>query len=316
MIVHADWGLNPAKQWLACAVLQEDGIYMAYPPERVGNPRALLSRLMATEKRGILVGFDFPIGLPSQYALRAGVEDFLTLLPKLGQEPWEDFFQVAEQPGQIHIRRPFYPQRPGSARLAHLLAGLGMESVHDLRRRCEAGRPGRRPASPLFWTMGAQQVGKAATSGWKEILGPGLEQAQAIPLAIWPFSGWLAELLEEKRLVVVESYPAEFYTHLSISFSPRQAGSRSGKRVQADRAANAPALLAWAVPAPVSLTPDLQQSLLDGFGSKPDGEDRFDAVIGLLGMLNGILGYQPIEEPEDLNIRKVEGWIFGQKISC
>ena len=65
----------------------------------------------------------------------------------------------------------------------------------------------------------------------------------------------------------------------------------------------------------MSLTAELQQSLRDGFGSKPDGEDRFDAAAGLFGMLNGILGYKPIEEPEDPEIRQVEGWIFGQVYS-
>ena len=47
----------------------------------------------------------------------------------------------------------------------------------------------------------------------------------------------------------------------------------------------------------------------DGFGLSLDGEDRFDAVVGLFGMLNVVLGRRSCAEPPGL---KVGGWIFGQ----
>src|SRR5512147_1335234 len=83
LIVHADWGSSPVKRWLARAILQDNGVYTAFPPEPVGDLRTLLSRLSTAGKRCSLVGFDFPIGLPRRYALQAGVEDFLALLPQL-----------------------------------------------------------------------------------------------------------------------------------------------------------------------------------------------------------------------------------------
>jgi hypothetical protein len=270
----------------------------------------------------ILAGFDFPIGLPLVYARQAGIQDFKGFLAELDQiGAWSSFFDVAELPEQISTGRPFYPLRPGRARQQHLLSGLEAENLDALRRLCERARPGRRAAAPLFWTIGAQQVGKAALSGWKEVLVPALvsrnneasgQPAPAGP-AIWPFSGRLDELLLPGQVVIAECYPAEFYTHLGIAFSPRRAGVKSGKRIQAERAANAAALMLLAGRLQVDMDPELQRQLIDGFGSKADGEDRFDATVGLLGMINIVRGRWPVGEPDGANIRRIEGWILGQR---
>lgn len=73
-VVHADWGKDPEKQWMARAILK-DGIYVAHAPERVGDASTLIHRLhLDTSEEGtILAGFDFPIGLPSQYADKIGI---------------------------------------------------------------------------------------------------------------------------------------------------------------------------------------------------------------------------------------------------
>jgi hypothetical protein len=131
-------------------------------------------------------------------------------------------------------------------------------------------------------------------------------------VAIWPFAGPLFDLFRPGRAVIAETYPTEFYTHLGVRFA-HQPGQRSGKRVQHDRAANAPALLAWARAAHVRLTPALRAELRNGFGSSADGEDRFDAAVGLFGMLNVVLQRRPPGDPTDDDVvRKVEGWILGQ----
>jgi hypothetical protein len=62
----------------------------------------------------------------------------------------------------------------------------------------------------------------------------------------------------------------------------------------------------------VELAPELQAQIDDGFGKRPDGEDRFDATVGLLGMLGVVLERHPPGEPADAEIRAVEGWILGQ----
>ena len=329
LVVHADWGSAPNKRWMARAMLAGDGCYAAHSPEPAGEPGTLIRRLLADAgpSGSILLGFDFPIGLPAHYARRVGAHDFLDLLPKLGQGEWSGFYAVAERPGQISLSRPFYPLRSGpkgQTRLRHLLDGLGLESADDLRRCCERARLGRRAACPLFWTVGGQQVGKAAICGWKQVLEPAL--CSGTNVAIWPFAGPLDELYRPGRVVIAETYPAEFYTHLGVSFKRAGLGAspkdkvlsqsrsplRSGKRVQRDRAANAGALLAWARNARVRPSPALQAEIREGFGASQEGEDRFDAAVGLMGMLNVVLKRRSPGDPGDEQIRKIEGWILGQ----
>ena len=312
LITHADWGTNPRKQWLARAELQPDGRYLAHAPEPVGQAETLIARLRraAGANRCLFLGFDFPIGLPLAYAEQVGLDDFLTLLPQLGQGQWADFYNVATQPAEISLYRPFYPMRPGGTRQQHLLDGLGVASLGELRRVCDQSHSNRRAAAPIFWTLGGQQVGKAAINGWQTVLAPAL-RAEEVPLAIWPFSGPLAELFQPGQVVVAETYPAEFYTHLGVTFSPSRPGQKSGKRVQAERRANESTLLAWVAEVGVTLSPELQATLSDGFGSKSDGEDRFDALVGLLGMLNMVLNHRSPGGPAEERVRRVEGWILG-----
>lgn len=313
LVAHADWSANPGKRWIASAVLSENGRYTAFAPELVSHPESLLKRLR--EKAGpagcIFLGFDFPIGLPLVYARKAGITSFLEHLPRFGQGNWRDFYQVADEPEQISLSRPFYPNRPGGRRYQDLLDGLGVGSMNELRRACELAHPGRRAASPLFWTLGGQQVGKAAIAGWQSILAPGLLDS-TLNLDIWPFSGRLSDLLRPGRIVAAETYPGEIYGHLGVSFSPHRPGYKSGKRVHQDRAANAQTLLAWAKENRIDLDLPLQNAIRDGFGPSQAGEDPFDATIGLFGMLNVLAGNRPAGEPADESLRKVEGWILGQ----
>jgi len=86
-----------------------------------------------------------------------------------------------------------------------------------------------------------------------------------------------------------------------------------GKRSQVARARAGAALLAWAEAEGVSLAPALVAHIRDGFGPRPDGDDAFDTAVGLLGVLNIVLGRRPAGEPSDPVIRAVEGWILGQE---
>lgn len=316
LVAHADWGSTPRKRWMAWAQLGADDRYCVLPPNPVGDLATLFQRLRAAAgaEGCALLGVDFPVGLPLRYAERAGIGTFLDVLPRFGEKGrWERFYEVCGAPQDISLTRPFYPARPGGARRAHLLAALQADSFDALRRRCELPHPGRRAAAPLFWTLGGQQVGKAAIVGWRDLLGPALRGGRD-DLAIWPFSGLLADLCVPGRIVVAESYPAECYGHLGIGFTPGHGRRRSGKRVREARLANAPLLLRWARQAGVSVSPALADMIRDGFGAGPDGEDPFDAVVGLFGMLNVVLGRQPPGEVQDARLRTVEGWILGQAV--
>ncbi len=302
LVVHADWSAHPGKRWLAAARLMPAGGCAAGAPQPVGEPDALIERLLAAAGGGaVLLGLDLPVGLPAAYARCAGVNDFPALLPQLGQGDWADFYRPAERPQDISLRRPFYPARPGGARRRHLLDGLGL-AADELLRRCDRRTAERSAAAALFWTLGPQQVGKAAIAGWRDLLAPGLASGR---LTLWPFAGRLEDALRPGRVVAAETYPAECYRHLGV----RLTGSK--RSLEARRRAGA-ALLAWARDAGVALEPALTEQIAGGFGVGADGEDRFDAVVGLFGMLNVVLGRRAPGEPPDDDVRRVEGWILGQ----
>lgn len=296
---------------MARATLRGDR-YVAHAPEPAGEPSTLLERL--SERDTVLVGLDLPIGVPASYAQRAGVESFLEWLPSLGSGEWAEFYSVAERQDQVSVHRPFYPRSPlpkGSKKREHLLRGLGVASMNDLLRRCDLAHDNRREASSIFWLVGGNQVGKAAMSGWRDVLAPALRSPD-LDVAVWPFDGALAKLLGASRITVVETYPTEFYGHLGIEFSPSRTGQKTGKRVPTERRKNAPVLFEWASANDVDLTPDMRAAIQGGFGPRADGEDSFDATVGLFGMLNVVLGRQPPGEPTEPSLRKIEGWMLGQ----
>lgn len=316
VVAHADWSIDPAKRWVASAVLSADGRYRAMAPELVGPLPSFLDRLTvrAGSAGTVFLGFDFPLGLPARYAARADIDDFRAVLPMLGKGRWHAFFDVAALPGEVSTLRPFYPSRPGSRGTVarqHLLDGLGLERYDDLMRCCDRSTSGRRPAAAIFWTLGPQQVGKAAICAWRDLLIPAL--AAGCDLRIWPFEGALHELFQAGRIVVAETYPAEVYAHLGVEFSKARVGLKAGKRVQADRAANAKILLGRAGRLGITLEPPLRRAIEGGFGPSPEAEDPFDATIGLLGMLNVALGHRSSGEPPDKIVHTVEGWILGQQ---
>jgi Protein of unknown function (DUF429) len=306
-LAHADWSVHPDKRWLARAILQPSGRYRALPPEPVGTLDELLVRL--GREGGALLGVDFPIGLPRAYARCAGIEDFVAFLTQSSDGRWSDFYTVARQASEICLTRPFYPHAAGmkgTVSRRQLVDGLGLPDPDALRRRCDRATRDRRAASPLFWTLGPNQVGKAAISGWRDLLAPALHAG--LDLAIWPFQGPLAKLLTEHRYVVAETYPAEIYRHLGLPLIRSGGGS---KRRQASRSACAPAMLDFAL-GKLEIDPRLEIAIRDGFGSRADGEDPFDATIGLLGLLNVVLGHRATGEPDDPAITRTEGWILGQ----
>ena len=61
------------------------------------------------------------------YTAKAGIADFLAILPELGKGPWRGFYEVARTPGDISLARPFYPaqsNRQPPASMTDLLHGL------------------------------------------------------------------------------------------------------------------------------------------------------------------------------------------------
>lgn len=305
-LAHADWSVDERKRWLAVARL-DGGTYRVAEPEPVGEAAAVLGRLAASGG-STLVGIDLPLGLPEAYARRAGITDFAVFLRDgFGRGRWESFDRVAACPAEIAIERPFYPARagrPGEHTRRHLCDGLGIERFDDLRRRCEQAAIAGRAASPLFWTLGASQVGKAALHGWREVVVPALRGA-APGVSLWPFEGVLLDLLALRRPVLAEVYPGMFSSRLRLEGS---------KRSQAARAAASPRMLAWMEALGVEADAGLRAGLAEGLGGAGSAEDRFDALLGVLGMLTTLRdgGRTGIEPPTWA--RSVEGWILGATV--
>lgn len=155
----------------------------------------------------------------------------------------------------------------------------------------------------MFWTLGANQSGKAAIAAWKHMILPALTDRGM--LRLWPFEGAFRSLLAPGRVVLAETYPAEALRHLGIRL-------RGSKRRHADRCATA-GLLMMAMDQQGAAPDDaMRQSILDGFGADACGEDRFDSVLGVLCVLNVLGGNRPDTAPADPWIERWEGWVLGQ----
>ncbi len=273
-------------------------------PELVGDLADLLPRLRARAGGGaVALGVDLPLGLPRAYAAAHCHEaDFPAFLRGLGERP--GFFDVCAGLDDVSPLRPFYPARGvrGMTRAAHALA-LGLRDAAGLSRLCDRATAERPAGAPLFWTLGANQTGKAAITAWRDLLLPAL--ASPAPPALWPFAGDFLPLLSRHAVVIAETYPAEAMRHFSI----RMGGS---KRRQADRAALAAPLLR--AMADLCTVPDaaMQGLLADGFGADAAGEDRFDSLLGLLCVLNVLAGSRPDGVPDDPWLRTWEGFVLGQ----
>ena len=224
LIVHADWSVNSQKRWM-CSAYLDGNIYRVSTPVPVHNPNTLVfSSVRQSKDGGVVLGFDFPIGVPKSYASLAGFTRFLDALPDFGTGQWRDFYKIAEQPDQISIYRPFYPKPTVNVQRTQLVQGLKVNSFDDLLRRCEFGNGHRNNACSLFWTLGGNQVGRAAMSGWREMLLPAMKVLQN-DLAVWPFHGELQSLISTKKAVVVETYPGDACVQLGLGAPGRGWGS-------------------------------------------------------------------------------------------
>ena len=308
LAAHADWSVDPRKRWITLAHRTPNGWALA-APRPVDDPATLLRRLIRQADGGaVALGADLPIGLPRGYAAARPEPGFLAFLRTL--PAMTDFFSVCSALADIRPDRPFYPARgiAGMTRLSHALA-LGLASAADLSRMCDRATAERPAGAPLFWTLGANQSGKAAISAWQSLLLPALAAStphQPGPaLRLWPFHGPFRSLLSPGAVTLAETYPAEALRHLDI----RMTGS---KRRQSDRAAVARPLLA--AMQRLSAEPDdvMLQAVIDGFGADATGEDRFDSVLGVLCVLNVLAGNRPDDTPPDPWIHNWEGWVLGQ----
>ncbi len=278
------------------------GRWSVAAPCPVGDVATLLARL-TDEGDTVALGVDFPLGLPRAYAARHATDaDFPGFLGSLAHRP--GFFAVCDNLADLAPERPFYPRRgvAGMTRLSHATA-LGLGDASGLSRLCDRATAERPAGAPLFWTLGANQSGKAAITAWRDMLLPALAGAQRP--ALWPFDGPFRALLRPGRVAIAETYPAEAMRQLGL----RMDGS---KRRQSDRARLACGLRGALSLAGATPDPALAAAIATGFGTDAAGEDRFDSLLGLSCVMAVLDGRRPDTAPPDPWVRRWEGWVLGQ----
>ncbi|MFL5285827.1 MAG: hypothetical protein ACJ8AW_33835, partial [Rhodopila sp.] len=161
LAAHADWSVDPRKRWFTVARRSGTG-WVLHAPRLVGDVATFLPRLIQEADGGaVALGADLPIGLPRAYAANRAEPDFPAFLRGIRAMP--DFFTVCPTLDDVRTERPFYPARgvAGMTRLSHALA-LGLPDAAALCRACDRATAERPAGAPPFWTLGANQSGKAA----------------------------------------------------------------------------------------------------------------------------------------------------------
>jgi len=297
---HADWSIAPGKRWAAVARRGAAGWRME-APRLVGEVTRFAAALRA-EGLPAALGLDLPLGVPRHYAAQRAEAGFIPFLRARAGDA--RFFAVNEGLGSIGLDAPFYPQRgvKGMTRASHAEA-LGLPDANALHRWCDRATATRPAGAPPFWTLGANQSGKAAITAWRDWLAPA--PAAGAPLSLWPFEGGLHDLLLPGWLAVAEVYPAEALRQLGL----RLTGS---KRHQAVRLALAEPLRAAMDRLGVAPSAQALAMIRDGFGADAAGEDRLDCTLGLLALVAVLDGVRPDFVPADDMVRRWEGWVLGQ----
>lgn len=303
LVAHADWSVDSRKRWVAIATPDGTGWKLS-PPSPVGAVETFLSRMLSKAgARAVALGVDLPLGVPRAYAAIRPEADFLSFLRATAG--WPDFYTVCATLADVSVTRPFYPARgvKGMTRAAHAEA-LGLPATGaSLTRQCDRATAERPAGAPVFWTLGANQSGKAAMAAWRDLMLPALRTGNVV--RVWPFEGAFRTLLMPDRVTIAETYPAEAMRHLNI----RLVGS---KRRQVDRVTAAPALRAAMDSLCVQPVEGMDEVIERGFGSDAAAEDRFDCTLGVLCVLNVLAGHRPDDTPDDPWLIRWEGWVLGQ----
>jgi hypothetical protein len=293
LVIAADWSVNPAKRRWVSAERTIDGKFLVSAPTPVGDLKDFWASVRSglSPSDGVLVGFDFPIGLPAEYAKATGPNAFREALRGFGTGDWENFYKLSDAPAW---RQPFSPsdyKLPKSK--SRLIAALG-GTANGIKRNCDRNSG----AESLFFTTGAKQVGRGAIVGWRDVLAPQLER-----LKIWPFDGPLDQLLSSGGTTIVEIYPRQAYKDLDLRIGI--SGARKTEK-EHRRLALSKLSLNWPFER-IVLDTEAAIELSEGFKS----EDDFDAFAGLISMLI-VLDHGRTGEPRhDMDVLNMEGWIFG-----
>jgi len=298
---HSDWSVDQRKRWVTIGRRRGDD-WIVDAPHPTGGVATILQRL-AKEAGGepVLFGIDCPIGLPRAYGDQlVGPETFPVFLKALRTDAL--FFQVARTLDEVSIDRPFFPAGTisGKGYKEALAKALKLPNTAAMWRRVDMQTADRPAAGQIFWTLGANQCGKAALAAWRDLLIPALKESH---VKLWPFNGKLFDLLVPGQTVIAETYPAEAMRQVGLKLT----GSKQSQESRRDLGSGI-----FAVMSKLRIIPsaELRSEIETGFGPKKSGEDPFDSFVGALGMINVINGNRTDGAPDPVD--NWEGWVLGQ----
>lgn len=249
----------------------------------------------------VALGIDCPLGLPLAYAAQLqGFEDFPAFLR--GLQPGDEFFSVARSIYDVSLARPFFPAGnvSGPGHKLALARALNLHETAQLARQVDLKTANRPGGGVMFWTLGANQCGKAAIAAWRDLIIPAL---QGDDLKLWPFDGGLRALAVAGQTVIAETYPAEAMRQLGLKL-------RGSKQNQASRQALGADIFAAMAALGIETSQALAAEITSGFGPRKSAEDPFDSLVGVLGVINVLNGNRPDRAP---NLHQNwEGWVLGQ----
>lgn len=108
---------------------------------------------------------------------------------------------------------------------------------------------------------------------------------------VWPFQESFADVMDQGAVVIAETYPGEVYRWLGFQLAGRKSDI-------ANLVAAAPKLLGWLRTRGVRASPALVAEIEAGFAGRAS-DDRFDAVVGAMGLLDVALGVRADGAPMD-----------------
>jgi len=298
---HSDWSVDQRKRWVTIGRSHGEG-WIVDAPHHTGAVASILQRLAAKSAgQAVLFGIDCPIGLPRAYAEQlVGPETFPDFLKTL---PFDAlFFRVAKTLDEVSIHRPFFPSGTisGKGYKDALAKALNLPNTAAMSRRVDLKTADRPAAGQLFWTLGANQCGKAALAAWRDLLIPALKEQH---VKLWPFDGNLSDLLVPGQTVIAETYPAEAMRQVGLKLTGSKQSQESRRGLASD---------IFGVMSKLRVNPssELRREIESGFGTEKSGEDSFDSFMGALGMIKVI--NEDCNDGAPSPVDEWEGWVLGQ----
>jgi hypothetical protein len=117
----------------------------------------------------------------------------------------------------------------------------------------------------------------------------------------------LAACSAKPGVTLIETYPGEVYHWLNIPDDTpgfRKSNQTSRQQALANLIKRLPG---WKV----SISPDLQNRIENGFTDKEGKDDAFDSLIGVVGLIRIAMGQRAEFLPGNTDMTEREGWIIG-----